>query len=150
MLARGAAPLPGARVPRTAWRPRLTLLDEPAVGATVRLELRLEPEVPQADPGELPGLRLVAVAASDAVLDPPVADYSPAGEPARFALTPSVPGPHTVRITVYDRGHGSVLQDLSTVVDVPHVPHVPHVPQVGQVGQVPTVTDVTHIAQDEE
>ncbi|WSK08439.1 tetratricopeptide repeat protein [Kitasatospora sp. NBC_01300] len=138
---RGSRHRPPAPAPaRTAWRPRLTLLDEPAVRATVHLELRLEPEVPQTDPGELPGLRLVAVAASDAVLEPPVADYSPAGEPVRFALTPSVPGPHTVRITVYDRGHGAVLQDLSAVVDVPP----------GPAARIADTADTTDIAQDEE
>ncbi|MFE5588598.1 hypothetical protein, partial [Kitasatospora sp. NPDC056531] len=108
-------------VARPAWCPRLTLTEEPAVGATTHLELRLEPadNALQADPSALPDLRLVAAVTADAALDPPVADYTPAGAPARFALTPAAPGPHTVRITVFDRGHGAVLQDLSAVVDVP-------------------------------
>lgn len=109
---------------RTAWRPRITLLDEPEAGAPARLELRLEPAADgdpadrdAADPGRLPDLHLVAAVASDAVIDPPVTAYRPAGAPAAFTLTPAVAGRHPVRITVYDRGHGTALQDLEVVVD---------------------------------
>ncbi len=127
-----AAPLPGSapRPPRRAarpiqlrpaWRPRLTLLEEPAVGATTDLELRLLPAggATRINYGYLPRLRLVLAVAGDAVLDPPVMDYDPGREPARFTLTPSAPGPYTLRITVLHRGHGHVLQDLSVVIDVP-------------------------------
>ncbi|MFD9685033.1 tetratricopeptide repeat protein, partial [Kitasatospora sp. NPDC059088] len=104
--------------PRPAWRPRLTLVEDPAVGVTTHLEFHLEP-ADGSVPAALPELRLVAAVSPEAVLDPPVTDHVPAGAPARFALTPAVAGPHTVRITVFDRGHGAVLQDLSAVLDVP-------------------------------
>ncbi|MGW2547286.1 hypothetical protein ACWC5I_42040, partial [Kitasatospora sp. NPDC001574] len=74
-----------------------------------------------ADPGGAPGLpelHLVAAVASDAVIDPPVTVYDPAGPPAEFALTPAASGRHRIRITVYDRGYGVALQDLETAVDV--------------------------------
>jgi hypothetical protein len=95
---------------------RISLLDEPRVGHAAQIEMRLlQRDGSPADPG-LPLMMLVVE--SRATVAPAIAEYLPSGPPARFAFTAAEAGAHRVRITVYDRGYGVVLQDLAVVVDV--------------------------------
>ncbi|MFE1824993.1 protein kinase [Streptomyces yangpuensis] len=123
-----AAAMPAHRLRLPACTPRLTLLDAPAhVGRAVRLEFALD--VPAGHPwyrssGDTRAPAELMLVASPrgagSTLVPPCADYlvqAPGGEPAAFTFTAHTPGPHRLRITVYDRAHGVVLQELDATLE---------------------------------
>ncbi|MCX5582176.1 protein kinase family protein [Streptomyces erythrochromogenes] len=111
-----------------ACTPRLTLLDAPAhVGRAVRLEFTLD--VPPGHPWHRASgdarapAELMLVASprgAGSTLVPPCAGYrvqAPGGEAAAFTFTAHAPGRHRLRITVYDRAHGVVLQELDATLE---------------------------------
>ncbi|KJK49644.1 protein kinase domain-containing protein [Streptomyces sp. NRRL F-4428] len=123
-----AAAMPAHRLRLPACTPRLTLIDAPAhVGRSVRLEFTLD--VPAGHPWHRsPGdtrapAELVLVASprgAGSTLVPPCADYrvqAPGGQAAAFTFTAHTPGRHQLRITVYDRAHGVVLQELDATLE---------------------------------
>ncbi|WP_405942333.1 protein kinase domain-containing protein [Streptomyces sp. NBC_00207] len=121
-------PPPAALGELPACTPRLRMRGGPVQpGRAVRLEFSLD--VPAGhpwyraagdtrDPAEL---MLVASARSGgSTLVPPCAGYrvqDPEGGPAAFTFTAHAAGPHTLRITVYDRVHGVVLQELNATLE---------------------------------
>ncbi|MFJ7777730.1 protein kinase [Streptomyces yangpuensis] len=120
--------MPARRLRLPACTPRLTLLDAPAhVGRAVRLEFALD--VPAGHPWHRSSgdtrapAELMLVASprgAGSTLVPPCADYrvqAPGGEPAAFTFTAHTPGRHRLRITVYDRALGVVLQELDATLD---------------------------------
>ncbi|MCX5193688.1 protein kinase [Streptomyces sp. NBC_00249] len=120
-----AAPPP--RLP--ACTPRLTMRDAPArVGRPVRLEFVLD--VPPGHPWHRPAgdttapAELVLVAstlAAGADIVPASRGYRPQDPeegPAAFEFTARTPGRHVLRITVFERVHGVVLQELNATLEV--------------------------------
>ncbi|MEV0633417.1 protein kinase [Streptomyces sp. NPDC050619] len=110
-----------------ACTPRLVLRDGPArVGRPMLLEFALD--VPDGHPwfrdagdDRAPAeLMLVASARSaEATVTPPCTGYrvqDPASGPTAFTFTAHAPGRHRLRLTVYDRVHGVVLQELSATL----------------------------------
>ncbi|MGC0382492.1 protein kinase domain-containing protein [Streptomyces sp. SAI-129] len=107
--------------------PRLVLRNGPTrVGRPMLLEFALD--VPEGHPyfrgpgddREPAELMLVASARSaEATLMPPSASYrvhDTTAAPTAFTFTAHAPGRHGLRLTVYDRTHGLVLQELSATV----------------------------------
>ncbi|MGW2910832.1 serine/threonine protein kinase [Streptomyces asoensis] len=107
--------------------PRLILRNGPArVGQPVLLEFALD--VPEGHPwfrvagdDRAPAeLMLVASARSaEATVTPPSRGYrvqGSASDPAAFTFIAHTPGRHRFRLTVYDRVHGVVLQELSATL----------------------------------
>ncbi|MFG3150912.1 serine/threonine protein kinase [Streptomyces sp. NPDC048219] len=107
--------------------PRLVLRDGPTrVGRPMLLEFTLD--VPEGHPWfRAPGddrepAELVLVASTrsaGATVTPPSAGYrvhDTPGGPAAFSFTAHTPGHHGFRLTVYDRTHGVVLQELSATL----------------------------------
>ncbi|GHJ91617.1 hypothetical protein SNE510_11360 [Streptomyces sp. NE5-10] len=133
-LPSGASPVGPDPVPtgRPACTPRLVLRDGPTrVGRPMVLEFALD--VPEGHPWfrasgderEPAELMLVASARSaDATVTPPCTGYrvqDGSSGPALFTFTAHTPGRHRLRLTVYDRAHGVVLQELSaTLVAAEH------------------------------
>ncbi|WP_046779486.1 protein kinase domain-containing protein [Streptomyces yangpuensis] len=126
--AAAAAAMQARRLRLPACTPRLTLLDAPAhVGRAVRLEFALD--VPAGHPWHRSSgdtrapAELMLVASprgAGSTLVPPCADYrvqAPGAEPAAFTFTAHTPGRHRLRITVYDRALGVVLQELDATLD---------------------------------
>ncbi|GGT53283.1 protein kinase [Streptomyces althioticus] len=122
---------PGAPVPvpagLPACTPRLVLRDGPTrVGQPMVLEFALD--VPEGHPWfraagdnrEPAKLMLVASARSaNATVTPPCTAYrvqDGSSGPAAFTFTAHTPGRHRLRLTVYDRAHGVVLQELSATL----------------------------------
>ncbi|MEU1160529.1 protein kinase [Streptomyces sp. NPDC005921] len=125
----GASPEALVHVPTglPACTPRLVLRDGPTrVGRPMVLEFALD--VPEGHPWfraagddrEPAELMLVASARSaDATVTPPCTGYrvqDDSSGPAAFTFTAHTPGKHQVRLTVYDRAHSVVLQELSATL----------------------------------
>ncbi|MFB7927898.1 serine/threonine protein kinase [Streptomyces sp. NPDC056039] len=104
--------------------PRLTVRDRRGVtvGRPVRLDFTLD--VPEGHPWHLPvgrpaELVLLAQAHTAATVTPPAVGYRVAPvERATFRFTAHEPGHHHLRLTVYDRHHGLVLQELDATMEV--------------------------------
>ncbi len=126
-----------------SWTVRLRLLaDEVNAGDAVEVEVRLERSCetdtglpgssgaqgqrstepsdqegpPSAPP--LPPLLLVAATRSDATVEPAIAEYASGSPPPVLVFTASEPGEHRLRLTVYDRDMGVVLQDVESTIEV--------------------------------
>ncbi|MEV5544789.1 protein kinase [Streptomyces sp. NPDC052309] len=140
----GASPEAPLPVPPglPACTPRLVLRDGPTrVGRPMVLEFALD--VPEGHPWfRAPGddrepaeLMLVASARSaDATVTPPCTGYrvqDGSSGPAAFTFTAHTPGSHRLRLTVYDRAHGVVLQELSATLVTAEPALVGSAPQRG-------------------